>query len=657
MSVSLHSTPSEVQEKKRSSRRVYLFLLIFLLLVGSGSTLLSVIGYQTYSARYHTYMSLAQSGDQHLQTAVTLLESLSKNPLNSTAVSQAQHEFTTSSTDFVQLNDGLKSLPGVLTSIPKYGSKLSAALHLLPLAIETSQAGLIGCNALSLIISRFHDPLSNSSGLTMTDVATLTKDIQQVKGILNLAIGQVNALQPNDLQIDPRVSKIVTAFHKDIPTIQMGLNEAAQFLSVAPTLLGIGKPTNYLIEVLDSTELRPAGGFIGNYGVATVSGGRLTSANITDVYLFDTPFEYSGHSITYPSAYNWFDLAPASWSLRDSNLDADFPTAARYGEQNYAKEGGNVPVQGVIAITPGLIQNLLQVTGPVTVPEYQETVTPQNLIELIHYHQEGGGYQGSDTTLAPDGKSSLKKHFIRLLADQFLAQIHQLPPSAFPKLLQVLANSLHSKDIQIYFNSSDAEKLLQSFRLDGAIQSPMSDSLFVVDANISPNKANQFITNTMNDQVTIDATGNIIHHTTITYAWLADGPVYGASLYRDYVRVYVPPDSKLQTQNGWETRGTSQAFGRKVWAGFFTLSYGQTNTITLTWAESGAVKQDVYGWHYLYLIQRQAGTHWMLHVQIVLPSCASVTNKSSGLNSAGKQKITLGQTLNEDLNAVIDYSC
>ena len=111
-----------------------------------------------------------------------------------------------------------------------------------------------------------------------------------------------------------------------------------------------------------STELRPGGGFLGSYGIATLSGGRLTSAHITDTYLFDNAFKATGHTIPLPPTYSWFDIAPY-WSLRDSNLEADFPTTARYAEENYLREGGKVPIQGVIAITPAFIEQALDITG------------------------------------------------------------------------------------------------------------------------------------------------------------------------------------------------------------------------------------------------------------------------------------------------------
>lgn len=170
-------------------------------------------------------------------------------------------------------------------------------------------------------------------------------------------------------------------------------------------------------------------------------------------------------------------------------------------------------------------------------------------------------------------------------------------------------------------------------------------------------KANQFITNTVNDQVIIDASGNAIHHTTISYAWVTNGPIYGASLYRDYVRLYVPASSILKMQSGWQPRGTSRAFGHEVWAGLFTFSYGQTGTITLIWIVPHAAMKDAGGWHYLYSIQRQAGSHWMLHLQMMLPPCARITNKSGGLVTSQKKATSFTQPLNEDLNVGVDYAC
>ena len=652
----------ERRKKRRSKRRYVLIgiLLVLLCLFESGSVL-GLVEYQRYTGMYHRDAALAQTGIQHLQKAKALLAALPKNPLDSQPVSQAQQEFAAALPAFLQVDTDLKSLPGITPSIPTYGAQVTAASHILPLAIEISQVGVVACKTLNLIISSFHNPLNaQAQGLTMADLTTVGQNFRQIKVSLNLLIDQVNRLQPGDLQLDPRLGKLINTLDKDMPILQGWLNVTQDVLSVAPTLLGIGTPTNYLLEMLDSTELRPGGGFIGNYGIATLSGGRLADAHITDIDLIDKPFELAGNTIPYPADYTWFDLAPESWSLRDSNLDADFPTVARYGEQLYAREGGKVPVQGVIAITPWLIQHALAITGPISMlPEYNETVTAQNLIDRIHFHQLGRAGEGSELIPSPDGQSSLRKRFTAYLADHFWARVRQLSasPSALSKFFQLLVSSLHTKDIQIYLNSRAGENLLQRYHFDAAIQAPAGDSLFIVDANISPNKANDFITYKLHDQVAVDESGNALHHTTLSYAWLENGQNYGSPLYRDYVHVYVPPGSILHTQDGWEPQGTSQAFGREVWAGLFTLSYGQTHVITLVWTVHGAAQKGVHGWHYQYLMQKQAGDQWVVNLQVTLPACAVINSTLGGLASKAKQTAALSLSLSEDLNLGIDYKC
>ena len=649
----------QVKGKWRKSKKFYIFLFA-MLLVSILAPVFAVVGYQAYNADYHRYLSLAGTGMQNLRAGATLLEGLAQAPFDTGIIDRAQLDFAAAHTTFVQLDNGLESIPGIATLIPVYGVRLQAALHLASAAVGLSQAGVLGCRVLSILVSRFHAPLhAQGHGLTMTDINTIDQDFQQVKVALDQAIIAANQVQPGDVQFIPQVGKMVTTFQSELPMLQTWLDAVGKLLPLLPAMLGIGTPAHYLVEVLDSTELRPTGGFIGNYGIATFSGGRLTSARITDVVLLDHPYELAGHRIAYPPAYSWFPnyLAANSWSFRDSNLDADFPTAARYGELNYQREGGNVPVLGVIAITPALIQNALAITGPIYVPEYHQTVTAQNLVSLIHFHQLGGSLagEGSSYIPSPDGHSSERKRFMELLAEHFLARVQQLSSSAMPQFLHVLTNALRTKDVEVYFNAGGAENVLQLLHLDGTIQSPPGDHLFIVDANVSPNKANSFIVTTVNDQVTIDGQGNAVHRTTISYAWTLPGRDYGVPLYRDYVRVYAPPGSILSAQDGWQPHGTSTAFGCQVWTGFITLVYGQSRTITLVWTSHNVAKKDANGWHYQYLLQRQAGTQRMLKVQVMLPLWAKVTSKLGGFVSSGTHTATLTESWDKDLSIGLDY--
>lgn len=639
------------------------FALVFVCAAVILTGIAGVFAYQYYRPLVSHDTALAQQGIQHLRNAETSIKSLARNPFNTTAIDTANKEFNAALTIFEQLNHDLGQAPGIALVLPRYGALLHAARDIVPLAVEISQAGILGCAALSIITQRLRNPVDPSSpGISTSDLQLVQQDVAQVVTIFNNAVSQVRALPNADIQADPRIGAALTTFRADLPAAREGIRTLQAVLAVAPAVLGIGKPTSYLIEQLDSTELRPGGGFIGTYGIATVSGARLSAINMTDVDLLDRPFEFAGHTIAFPPNYRWFTLVP-SWSLRDSNLDADFPTAAQWAEQIYHTEGGTASPQGVVAITPWLIVNALKITGPVYVNEYNETITADNVVDRIHYHQLRA-QEGADYIPDPTGHSSLRKRFTSYLFDHFLEKVRQIAPTKMSEFIQLITSSLRTKDIQIYLNNHDAEQLLQQFHVGATIDAPLTgDSLLTVDANVIANKANDFMTYTATDQVTLDAAGTATHHTTFVYAWpqsqRASQNNYGSTtFYKDYLRIYAPPGAKLGTQSGLTWQGSGQAFGRAVWAGTFTVNYGKSHTITLTWSVPHAATHVGSAWHYDLLFQHQAGIQWwQVHEQITLPSCAADI-KSTATPLTGKGlTYSWSASLTEDTTLGLDYHC
>lgn len=655
---------SPVRRRKLTHRKIVLFCCFgtFAVLVGLFGFTFHLYGF--YTSEYQQDISLAMDGSRHLQTAEGLIKNLDRGSFDTHNIAQLQQEFASAHTEFGKVKNDLEQIPGIATNEPRYGALLSAALKLVPIAYEVSQAGMIGCDALFTVISGLNESLSvKTQGLNLNDLNLIRKDIADIQEILNTTAYQVIQLQPADLQVDAHLSPAIKAFRSFLPDLQTSLQEIQSILGVAPALFGIGQPASYLIEQLDSTEVRPGGGFIGSYGITTILGGQLENVHMTDTYLLDNSYRNAGHSIPYPPAYQWFStfLAPSSWSLRDSNLDADFPTAARNAEQIYHTEGGNIPLQGVIAVTPWLVENALKITGPIYVPEYHETISAQNLIDRIHYHQLQEISSVGDIP-SPDGHSSTRKRFTELLFEHFFTRVHKIWPTAAKQFISLLRNSLYTKDIQLYLNSGVAESILQHYNLASAIQSPQGDSLFLVDADVSGGKPNNFIHYTLQDNVNIDVAGNVVHRTTLTYDWPVSTNQFqngfgGRNLYHDYLRIYTPPGSILLMQEGWQQRTTGIAFGRQVWAGLFLLPYGQSGTITLEWMVHNAAIHDANGWHYHYLIQRQAGIAWNLNLQVKFPNCALVSNKASNSALNSNRNVILSRVLSTDLNLGINYHC
>jgi len=123
------------------------------------------------------------------------------------------------------------------------------------------------------------------------------------------------------------------------------------------------------------------------------------------------------------------------------------------------------------------------------------------------------------------------------------------------------------------------------------------------------------------------------------------------------VRAYMPVNSVLHAQAGWTPNDTGVASGRRFWGGYFNVDYPSTGTITLTWSVAGAAMRDAHGWHYLYLIQKQAGALEQMDLRVTLPPCAAIVDTSSGVVKDSKQYAHITQALIQDSKVSIYYTC
>jgi hypothetical protein len=653
---------SGAQPAAKNNRRVMLIVIFSVLLLPLlGGIQLGVVYLQ------------AKDGLQHFKNAQTDLSGLGAHPFDANAIAQMRAEFASAASDFDSANGGIQRIPGLLGYTPLVGSKLSGAQRLVPIAAEAAQAGVIACDALSGLAPKMKNPFDTSSGaaLTADDLKALSDTFARLQPIVSQILTQVAALQPSDLTLDSRLGPMVASVQTKLPEIKQVMTDLQATLALAGTLLGVGQSANYLLEVLDSTELRPGGGFIGNYGFVTVAGGHLGGIKMQDVDLLDINAKYGSQVIPIPDNYSWFNVFPR-WGFRDSNLDSDFPTSAKNGEQLYKEETGSsaTPVTGVIAITPWLIQSMLKITGPITMPEYNnDQISADNLVAKIHYYQLTNGVPpGSDKTYDPVSLSSLRKRFSGLLFKHFMDTVKAQSAQDMGPLMKTLVDGLRSKDLQVYLDPPPAEDILVQTHLGSTLDAPAGgDSFMAVDANIIANKSNYVVSDALSDVVTLDAKGNATHHTTLTYTWPKDPATLQQTFPSTqskawqlamYQRLYVPPGATLNQRNGWYTTAdTTTAFNRQVWGGKMAVNYGTTTTLTVDWTVPSVATHSASGWHYTYLLQRQAGARYTLNLKVALPSCGTPVAVPSGFTATDAHTITLApEPFSTDTNVTLDYA-
>ena len=211
-------------------------------------------------------------------------------------------------------------------------------------------------------------------------------------------------------------------------------------------------------------------------------------------------------------------------------------------------------MDGVIVFTPTLIKQVLQTIGSVSisVPHIKETITAQNLEDKIHYYQlDNTGILAEKLYSNNDDDQQARKVFTSLLSRALMDRVRQASLSELIQVGHQLLQDLRTRDLQVYFTDPQAEALLQSYGYDGSIDTTTThDAFYLVQSNVSVNKASQYVQTTMQDTVKLDAAGGATHTLQLHFVYNQLGPVYGTDTYRDYLRLYVPDNATFLSGDG-----------------------------------------------------------------------------------------------------------
>jgi hypothetical protein len=392
-----------------------------------------VVGFTTSSGviRIVDALAAARDANAHISAIETILKS--GNYLSSDTLTSVQGHLTGASIDLQRIQGDLPVEP-VLARAPVS----SGVVHTLAMGQDFVRAGQYGIGAAQLLIPHLKgilSGLSSAPGSAPPGAAgsPLTQEViaQAKQDIVTAAYWAAQALAERQQVTDTDLSRVglgslVPTLHRldsMAPQLSADLGYATKAMDALPAAAGLAAPAKYLLFLMDSDELRATGGFLGNYAVVTVSQGKIVGGiQLHDIATLDCPGG-SCPSNTVPSRFSWFTVSPNHFALRDSNLDPDFPASARFAQQLFRGEGGPA-VNGVIAVTPALIEAILKVTGPITVDAFKKSVSATTLQDTIHYFHITNF--GNDPALAAQYATSGHKAFDAEMGSVLLKKVGSL---------------------------------------------------------------------------------------------------------------------------------------------------------------------------------------------------------------------------------------
>lgn len=420
-------------------------------------------------------------------------------------------------------------------------------------------------------------------------------------------------------------------------------------------IFGASGQRRYLLAFQNSDELRPTGGFIGSIAILDIKDGKILSLNVPAGGSYDL----EGQLDQYLQPPSPLLLMNNRWEFQDSNWFPDFAVSAQKMMWFY-RHSRNVTVDGVIAVNSSVLQRLLAITGPISDTTRDVTLTSDNALTSIQAIVEDG----------PEKQLNKPKQILSDLAPQFIDHFKNSQPKDLLPLLVSMQEALSKKEIQAYFTDEITQKEIEKMGWSGKILKTNSsqDYLTVINTNIGSQKSDARIKQTISHEAVVGNDGTITDTVIITRSntGTLEEKFYGANNI-DYIRIYVPKNSKLISASGFswpdeskfkasetfykydeflqhqekeisvhDKTGTriTEEFEKTTFGNWVITAPGQTSQVQFTYKLpfkiANSAPENTNAWnkiiepkisaHYQLIVQKQSGIESNFESQIIFPT-------------------------------------
>ncbi len=409
------------------------------------------------------------------------------------------------------------------------GEKLSSGTKLLEAGEAVANAGADLAAGL--------DAMQKSQETNAVKISYMTKALETALPSLEKGVARLDDVSPRAIPEEYRPAFL--RIRADVASALEDLKRVSASSAILLDAIGANGKRRYLVVFQNADELRPTGGFIGSFALMDLEDGKIAKMEIP-----------AGGSYDLRGGFNQRILAPEQlrlvnprWEFQDANWFADFPASAQALMWFYEKSGGPT-VDGVVAVTSGVMQDLLRAVGPIEMPEYGKTITAENFQTETQKVVE----------MEYDRETNRPKQIISDMAPKLLKKLIDGGSVDLPKLAGALGNALASKDVQVYLRDETAQRAAADFGWTGALR-PMqnADYLAVIDTNIAGGKTDGVIEESVRHETRFEEDGALVDTVSVTRTHHGKpGELFTGIKNIDYLRLYVPKGSTLLSAEGFQ---------------------------------------------------------------------------------------------------------
>lgn len=575
--------------------------------------------------------------------------------------------------------------------LPRLGPTLAAAPALAELADASTEAAVYGMRTLkpALQLLQQHND-SNDVSDEVSSEASMDSIMPELVRLLDASAEEI-ALSSAALaraaearskiqdtkELPWRIQTLLTQMDDFLPLAQDGLSLAAAL----PELMGAAGQRSYLIVAQNEDELRPTGGFVSGAGLLVVDQGHIQSLSFQSSDVIDD-WENKPYDLP-PQPFQDF-MGMDIFLFRDANFWPHFPTSARELMRSYAY-GQDVELDGVIAVDQHFLGSLLEVAGPLDVPELATTVNAKNYVAEMRVAWEPAGDE--------ENWIAERKSFMGPLA---IALFQQLTSSVgsidVVWLARVMAEAVEQRHFQVYVRDPVVQEIFAEIGWAGSqVNSTGQDYLLVADTNMGFNKVNASLSRALDYRIILDEEGGGLATLRVEYdhpsepngrscqpfAAIYSEDIQYSSLIEDcywnYLRVYAPEGSTLiestrhpvpgealltgEEWNGDAQSASDPASGLTEFSQFLLLPHGEQAAVSFTYRLPQSITRTEDGAQtYRLAVNKQAGVDSQpLIVTVELPPGAQLGGAIPETGSINGNAVTFAVDQQADLLFTVTY--
>ena len=423
----------------------------------------------------------------------------------------------------------------------------------------------------------------------------------------------------------------------------------------------------YLILLQNNLELRPGGGFLGQFAVLEIKDGEILSYKVEDSNNLDNTYKSDR---LLPARLQKYLSDTKKWKFRDSNYSPDFPTNVENAKHFYLLAGRDADFDGVIAINSSLFEDILKITGPIFLTKkdwekYGEFTSDGGLMKLqkvveepvfraderkkcennlkkLNVEKEDDRWKacrydknGKKKKKMNHGQRAARKEVIDAIAKAIVPKLTKL--GNVEPMIKMITENLNEKDVQLWFKDAELQEMASRSGWTGEVDENWNgDYVMISDANVGALKSDYFMERSMEYKVDFTgksaekndiSAGRMVRYVTpeikekimsgsfatsrplatakMIYENTALVPSYFNMDYHSLTRLYVPKGSKWYVREWFEPPGTDlDVFGNKqVYTYKFDVLLGKKIPTMLQYTLPSAIKEDGYKLK----IQKQSG--------------------------------------------------